>query len=417
MHRRTASLPASLRHPSFRHLWIALTASRFGDELTMLALVWIMLKLTGSGAAVGLVLLCFQAPTLVTSPLVGRLLDQYQPRLVMSIDNFCRALIIAAIPALHWLNALEVWHIYVLALLAGSFSPATEVGVPVIVPRLVANEELEGANALLAMAWEIATLAGPAIAGFLVDFLGGPAVLLIDVTTFLFMTVVTCSIPAARSERTYESAPERWSLLGFGTLMRMKAVRLLTALTLLLLFVQGLQSVALAVYSQRTLAAGASEYGLLMSAFGGGSVLGLLAINRLLAQHEHPGIMLAVIFVLFGLLVFPLTFLRSLRAAMLFLALAGVFAAPYFVIVRSLMQRLVPARLRGEIFGAQGALSISGYPLGGALGGALLDYLSAPVVIGLSCVGCMTAGLVGLLSPTLRGIKQNSGTPQWSEQG
>lgn len=187
----------------------------------------------------------------------------------------------------------------------------------------------------------------------------------------------------------------------------MKSVRLLTGLTLLMLFVQGLQAVALAVYSQRTLQAGASEYGLLLSAFGAGSVLGLLLVNRFLVQRDRLGITLAVIFVLFGLLVFPLVFLRSLPAAMLCLALAGFFAAPYFVIERSLVQRLVPAPLRGEIFGVRGALSISGYPLGGAVGGILLDYLRAPLVIGLSCLACMASGVAGLLSPTVRGIKRD----------
>lgn len=404
-HKTTIKGP--LRHPPFRRLWIALTTSRLGDQFTVLALTWFMLELTGSGKAIGLVLLCFQLPTLVTSPVIGRFLDRYQPRLVMSVDNFCRAFIIAAIPILHWLNAFEIWHIYALALLTGILSPATEVGVPVVIPHLVADEELEGANALLSMVWEIATLAGPAVAGFLVEFLGGPAVLLIDAVTFLIMGFVTFSIPDVHREQIEENATEQRGLLGFGTLMRMRIVRLLTALMLLLLFVQGLQAVALAVYSQRTLEAGAAEYGLLLSAFGTGSVLGLLLINRLLAQRDRPGITLAVIFVLFGFLVFPLVFLRSLPTAMLFLALAGFFAAPYFVIERSLVQRLVPAHLRGEIFGVRGALSISGYPLGGAVGGAFLDYVSSPVVIGVSSLTCMAVGLAGLVSPTLRGIKRN----------
>ena len=253
---------------------------------------------------------------------------------------------------------------------------------------------------------EIATLPGPAVAWFLVEYFSGPAVLLIDAVTFLIMGLVTFSIPDIQREQTGESDTEQGGLLGFGTLVRMKSVRLLTGLTLLMLFVQGLQAVALAVYSQRTLQAGASEYGLLLSAFGAGSILGLLLINRFLAQRDRPGITLAVIFVLFGFLVFPLAFLRSLLAAMLCLALAGFFAAPYFVIERSLVQRLVPAPLRGEIFGARGALSISGYPLGGAVGGVSLDYLSAPLVIGLSCLACMASGVAGLLSPTVRGIRR-----------
>jgi hypothetical protein len=54
--------------------------------------------------------------------------------------------------------------------------------------------------------------------------------------------------------------------------------------------------------------------------------------------------------------------------------------------------------------GAQGALGTAGYPLGGTLGGLLADYLGAPLAIGLSAAGCVVLGLVGLLSPALRGV-------------
>ena len=73
------------------------------------------------------------------------------------------------------------------------------------------------------------------------------------------------------------------SLLGFGTIFRMRAVRFLTVLTLLFLFAQGLSEVAIPVYSQNTLGTGAAGYGLLMSAFGVGSLLALALISQLAA--------------------------------------------------------------------------------------------------------------------------------------
>jgi MFS family permease len=144
---------------------------------------------------------------------------------------------------------------------------------------------------------------------------------------------------------------------------------------------------------------------LLLSAFGLGSVVGLIVNHRFISRLKRPTIALAAIFSIFGLLVLPLLLIRSLPAAMLCLALGGFVAAPYFVIGRSLMQRLVPAHLRGEIFGVQGALGTAGYPLGGTIGGVLADFLTAPIAIGVSALSCFVVGVAGLLSPALRNIK------------
>src|SRR5205814_8067855 len=69
-------------------------------------------------AALSLVLLCFQLPAMLTGPLLGTVLDRWQPRLVMGIDNCTRALLIGAIPVLSWVGVLQLWEIYALALLA-----------------------------------------------------------------------------------------------------------------------------------------------------------------------------------------------------------------------------------------------------------------------------------------------------------
>ena len=400
-----------LHNPIFRRLWFALTVSRLGDQFTVLALTWFVLQLTHSGTAIGLVLLCFQLPIALTGPLIGKLLDRFQFRTVMGLDNFCRAIIMLGFPVLHRLGALQLWHVYALAMLAGAVSPATEVGLPVAIPHLVEGGELEQANALLSMVWEIATLAGPALGGLLVGLFGAPSVILIDALTFLGMGIVAFSLPRVSHAQPVKPEAGGGKWLGLDTLFRLRTVRLLTAFELFVLFIQGLQSVALAVYSERTLAAGAAEYGLLLSAFGMGSVLGLLFINRLFAAQDRSGLVLALILALFGAMVLPLVFLKNLFAALLFLALAGVVAAPFFPIEQSAVQRLVPAHLRGGVFGVRGALGISGYPLGGTVGGVLLDHLSAPFVLGLSSLACLAGGLAAFFSPAMRGLTRAGPVP------
>ncbi len=157
-----------LRLPTFHRLWLGMVVSRLGDQFTIIALLWFVLELTGSGTALALVLLCFSLPAIITSPLLGQLLDRRQPRQVMVMDNVGRALVIGAIPVLFWFDLLQLWMMYGLVALAGALAPATGVGVRVVMPHLVPDAELENANGLASVSEQFSYLAGPGLAGLLV---------------------------------------------------------------------------------------------------------------------------------------------------------------------------------------------------------------------------------------------------------
>jgi len=398
-------LLAPLRRPAFRRLWLGLAASRLGDHFTTIALLWFVLQLTGSGAALGVIVLCFALPGLVTGPPLGRLLDRHQPRLVMGLDNLARGLVIAAIPALAFAGVLRLWQIAALALLAGALAPASQVGARIVVPQLVPDDELERANALAAVSMQRSYLAGPALAGLVVATVGGPWALLIDAASFLVMAALAFTLPDLPRAAPVERRWDRGNGLGFRPLFRVKEVRIVTLLSLVFFLAYGPLEPALPLYSRETLGAGAAGYGLLWSAFGAGLLAGLLLTTRLVG-HGRPGVAFAAIAVLWGLLLAPLAVLDRLGPALLCFALAGAVWAPYSTVELALLQRLVPAAIRGEVFGARATLTGGVAALGPALGGLLLDHLAAPAVIGLSALACVATGLGGLLSPTLRAVRR-----------
>lgn len=398
-------VPSPLRHPAFRRLWLGLLISRFGDQFTTIALLWFVLTLTGSGAALGLVALCFALPALVTGPLIGRLLDRYQPRVILAADNLLRALVIGVIPSLYALGALHLWQIYALAAVAGALTPATQVGVRVLVPQVVPDDELERANALVGVTVQLPYLLGPALAGLAVATLGGPWTLLVDATSFVLMAAVAWSLPRAPHPRGGDAAApaERW--LGFGALLRLREVRLLTTLTTAFFLAYGLLEPALPLYSRDALGAGAAGYGLLWTAYGAGMLAGLLGCGPLLARGR-PGVTLAALALAYGALLAPLAVLRSLPPALLCFALVGGAWGPYAVIETALLQRLTPTGLHGRVFGARAALTGAAVTVGPALGGALLARFPAATVLGIAALGCLATGAVGLLSPALRRIER-----------
>jgi MFS family permease len=268
---RTAAVGAPLRHPAFQRLWLGLSISYLGDQFTIIALLWFVLQLTASGAAVGLVILCFDLPGVVTGAILGRLLDRYQPRLVMGLDNLARAALIATIPTLYALGSLQLWHVFVLASLAGALSPATTAGVRAFVPHLVDDAALNRANTLTAISLQFSYLAGPLAAGFAVARLGGPWALFIDAASFLLMGLLVLTLPTITREPrvAQHAAANRW--FGFGAMFSLRHVPALTLLSLVFFFSYGPLEAALPVYSGQTLHANADGYGLLWTGFGVGA--------------------------------------------------------------------------------------------------------------------------------------------------
>lgn len=394
-----------LRRRDYLRLWLGQAISRFGDQFTVIALLWFVLQLTGSGTIVGLVVLCFELPAVLTGPLLGRLLDHLQPRLLMGADNLLRALVIALVPILNALGVLQMWQIYVLALCAGALSPVTMIGVRVMLPALVPDSELDQANALSSFNLQFAALAGPVIAGVVVAAVGGPWALLIDAASFVVMGLLVLTLPNIPRQHDIHRAHSGGRWMGFGLLFARKDLRALTLLAAIFFFSYGPLEAALPVYNQAILHAGATGYGLLWTGFGIGAVIGALG-TTLVARYHRPGLLLAGIAVLWGALLSPLIVLHQLPLAMLFLALAGCAWAPYTAIETSLLQRLVPEHIRGGLFGARSTLTTAAAPLGAVVGGLLLGVGSAPLVIGLSALACVLTGLLGLMSPALLGLRR-----------
>ncbi len=155
------------RYPAFGRLWVGRSISLFGDAFTLIALPWFVLQVTNSGTATAGILLTLQLPAILTSMVIGSLIDRFQPRTIITIDNGLRTLIIGLIPILYWFDLLELWLLFLLTFLAGMLVPATEVGSRSVLPDLVEDKDLEAANMLWSFSLNLSLVIGPAVAGLL----------------------------------------------------------------------------------------------------------------------------------------------------------------------------------------------------------------------------------------------------------
>ena len=408
-----ASVPGPLRRPDFARLLTGYTLAGLGHQFTLIALLWFVLALTNSGAALGLVVISMQLPGVLSSPVFGKLLDRLQPRTILVADNVLRAFFVAAIPFLYWLGHLSMPSILVLSLLAGLLSPATAIGIQVLLPDLVPDDELDGANALISFALNFPYFIGPAIAGLLVTFWGGPVIILIDAAAFLIMAAVCWTLPdiTRAGKHIAASASEEgsgsWWTFGLGTLLQFPSVVTITLLSFVFNVSYGPLEPALPIYARDVLHTGSSGYGMLWSGMGAGILLGLTTIP-FMARIRSQGMVFATIALLWGTFQLGLALTDRLWVAVLMLGLCGAAWGPYSTMKNTLIQRLIPPHLRGEVFGAQYMVLVLGTPLGALAGGLLLEGLSPSAVLGIAAISCILAGLGGMFSPALRGVTRES---------
>ncbi len=390
------------RYPVFGRLWIGRLVSLFGDAFALIALPWFVLQITGSGTATAGILLALQLPAIVTSMVIGPLIDRFQPQAILAMDNSTRTLIIGLIPILYWVGSLKLWLLFLLTALAGMLEPATGVGSRSILPDLVEDQDLDAANMLWSFSLNLSLVIGPAVAGVLIASFGGPFVLLIDAATFAVMAFVSITIPTlSRSKLPAHAAlSER---LGFCQLWRMKVVRFTTLLSLVFFFSYGPLEAALPLYSTTVLQTDAQGYGLLWSALAVGALIGTLS-STALSRRIGLGIDLPLIALLWGASLLPIVFTQNLWWACSLLLLGGLMWGPYTPMETTLLQRSVPKAHLGRVFGARSALLTGGSPLGLAIGGMLLAFIPSTSVIALSAVACILVGIGGLASPTFRSL-------------
>jgi len=397
-------LPGALallrRSPRFARFWGATFASQVGDAMAWIALPWFVLQATGSATAAAGVLAALQLPAIVSGALMGSLLDRFQPRTIMLVDNGLRSALFVAIPAVYAIGGLELWLLYLLVVAAGALEPATHVGTRVMIPELVDDAELESANMLLALGDSLSVVAGPVAAGVLVAGVGGPFVLVLDAASFAAMAVVAALLPpiVRAGPRRRPSLAERF---GVRQIWRSKVLRVATLLSLVFFFSYGPLEAALPVFSERVLSTDARGFGLLWTALGLGMMAGTL-LSSWLGRRVRVGVALPSIAVAWGVCLAPLTLMTEVAPAAAVLALGGFVWGPYVPLETTFLQRVVPRDQLGRVFGFRSTLLMSAAPLGIAGGGALLAILPSTVLIGLSAAACVAVGLLGLASRTLR---------------
>lgn len=298
---RLAQLPllVPLQRRDYRLVWFGESVSLLGDQFHYVALSWLVLGLTGSGLALGTVLLAASLPRGALLLFGGVLADRISPRTVMLVSNVIRAMITTVIAALVFGSQVQLWQLVVAGVLFGTVDAVFYPAISTIVARLVPTEQLPSANALLQGTQQLMTTVGPALAGIAVAIIGIGAAFAIDAVSFAVAAIALWLIrqggvalpvardvagePAAAQEPRGEHPPVLRALVeGTRAVLGDPAMRVLVILsTAFNVAFTGPVVVGLPFLVQVRFGGDASMLGLLLAAFGAGSVAGIVLVGSL----------------------------------------------------------------------------------------------------------------------------------------
>src|SRR6476660_7475168 len=198
------------RNRSFRQLWLGQVVSQMGDWFDTIALYTIILKLTGSGRDVGLLLVARFVPSFLFGPISGVVADRFSRRTIMIVSDILRAVVVLGF--LFVRRADQLWIIYFLTVLQLALSTFFEPAKTAIIPSIVADRELVAANAISSVTWSAMLTIGAAIGGVVTGWFGTDVAFILDAMTYLLSAALIASVripkrpPREKSELTFGRA-------------------------------------------------------------------------------------------------------------------------------------------------------------------------------------------------------------------
>ncbi len=389
-----------LRDRDFRLLFGGETVSVLGDQFHFVALAWLTLQLTGSGLALGTVLMTAAVPRAVFMLLGGALSDRFSPRSLMLSSNALRAVVMAIIATLVLTGNAQLWQLYLLAAIFGVVDALFYPAISTITPMLVAERQLPAANALMQGSQQLSGLVGPALAGLLVAAVQTGPAFAIDAVSFtvaaLALVLIRCGRRAATAdvERSAESVMQT---IGSGLRYAWSdpAIRTLVILTTALNFAfTGPISVGLAWLADSRFEGGSAAFGIILSAFGAGALLGAVVAGSV---HHVPklGTVVLGIGVLLGIGLGLIGVAPSVPVVLAIAAPMGIMVGFTNVQVIAWLQARVAYAMRGRVMSLVMLGSVALGPLSLAATGVLLDLGAATLTFAIAGAICVAAAFAG----------------------
>ena len=366
---------ASLRkHRNYRLFFTGQVISLSGSWMQNIALAWLVVELTHSPIALGILALCRFGPFTVFGLFAGALADRFDNRRLMMTTQAAALLVSIALAVLTLTDSATVGAAYALAFLGGTTFVFDSPGRHALTFQLVGREELANAVALNASLFNASRTVGPAIAGVVIAVAGVGVCFAINAFTFL---AVLAALALMRKEELHpverEATPP--PLLrsigdGIGYVRRSPRVRFLIGAVAVISLISLNFNVLLPILASETLEVGPAGFGILSATFGLGALAGAL-LSAALSRASWKALVAGMAG--FGVAQLALAPQETLVVACVLLFAAGVSFTLWMSNTQSILQLTTPDHLRGRVLSLWLFAFAGSAPLGGLLAGWLTD--------------------------------------------
>ena len=390
-------LPAIARafgHRNYRLFYAGQLISLCGTWMQVVAQSWLIYRLTGSALLLGLVSFSSQIPMLIMSPLGGATADRFEKRKILLATQTTSMVLSLLLAGLTLAGHIKVWEIVVIAAIMGAIHAFDMPARHAFVVEMVGKKDLVNAIALNSSMFNAARVLGPSIGGVIVASFGEGWCFLLNGLSFCTMIAALLMMHFApqKSQRHHETALSS-ILSGFVFSWNTLPIRSLLILLAVVSLLGMPYTVLMPIFAREILGGGPQTLGILMGSVGVGAFTGALVLA---ARKEVHGlgqwIMLSAAGFGISLLFFSFSTNIWLSAALLFPA--GFFFIGQMASSNTLIQTIVPDRLRGRAMSVYSMMFVGIAPFGSLMAGACAEHLGAPATVAICGLACILASVL-----------------------
>jgi MFS family permease len=370
-----------LQHRNFQLFFAGQLTSLIGTWMQTTAQLWLVYKLTGSAALLGVFGFASQVPMLFLSSLGGYVGDHYDRQRGVIATQTGSMVLAFVLAALTLTNVVREWEVIFIAFLLGVVN-AFDVPIrQAFLVQMVGKEDLPNAIALNSSIFNGARVVGPALAGFAIAWFGEGWCFFLNGLSFVAVIVALLMMRIARTEiKPSEESPLQSLVQGFQFAMSDLPIRS-TLLLLSVLSLFGLQySVFMPIYAQDILKGNARTLGLLMSSAGVGAVLGAL---HFAARTHYKGLArwIAATSTTCAVCLIIFSQAKVFWLCVVVLFVVGFAATSQMAATNTLIQNRVPDELRSRVMAVYATMFMGVQPIGALIAGGVAKRIGAPYTL------------------------------------
>ncbi len=405
-----AHLTGLWREPDFLKLWVGETVSLLGSQVSLLAIpLTAALRLDATPLQMGTLGTVQYIPWLLVGLPAGVWVDRLRRRPVMVAADLGRAVLLGLIPLAAVAGVLRMEHLYVVGFFVGVLNVLFDVAYSAFLPTLVARNRLVEGNSKLQVSASVAEIAGPGLAGGLVQLVTAPLAIAADSLSFLVSAASVAWIRSPEPKPAPQGGPT--TILtqirdGLRLVFANPILRAFALASVTTNFFVDVHLAAFVLYVTRELGASPLVLGSMYAIGSLGGLLGSIVAERLVRRHGLGRVIVAAqILVTLAVLAIPLTGRRlSIAVPMIILAEAlwGFAVVVYVVNTVSLRQAITPNEFQGRVTASLRFVTWGVAPLGFMLGGLLGQAIGLRATLLVAAVGPLLSVACLLLSPVAR---------------